>query len=769
MSKFTKILESLMNDDESTAYRLFHEFVVESSKKIYEEHQLDEASYDGMIASMKAKYPDFQQEIADQLKWAKATLKKDEKIVWYMKNVGNMLADQQAGKQVPDIKAIQNDLGHFFGFNIPAVDSYQFGKKSYDEIMGDLRSIEQDWSEKQSKNNLPPIEPQEGDYELMKFPDGSAWWWVDRAYCEKEGEYGKHCGNITGKSKPDQRILSLRKNGQVLLTFILEPNGNLGEMKAYNNQKPSEKLHPQIMSLLLSDKVKGIQGGGYLADNNFSVFDLSDENLQVIQNKKPNLISDQIKVSPSQALKAPTWVRKMYINEISGLSPGLQYLIDPNTGEYTNDPAAWDKAIQTDPKLSLNVPSNLIDRYKDVILDVLKRDPKLLISQANRDIRRNFEILKGLVLRNYNNLGYVQPTTPGYAKLCKIAVSLGGDALQYVPEELITPKLCKIAVSQYGWALQYVPEELRTSELCKRAVSNFGRALEYVPKDLPEYLEICKIAVSKDDWALQFVPIELRTSELCKIAVSQNWRTLELVPEELPEYPEICEIAVSQKGWALRHVPRYLLTPALYKAAVSQGVLSLDQVPEKLRTPELYKIAVSQSGGALKYVPEELPEYAKLCKIAVSNEGLALKYVPEELRTSKLCKIAVSQKGWALYWVPEELPEYEEICKIAVSQDGEALRHVPEELPEYADICKIAVSQNGYALEIVPEELRTPTLCKIAVSQAWWALELVPEELPEYAELCKIAVSQDVDALELVPEELRDEVLRAVEQEKQQR
>ncbi len=78
MSHFSKILESLMNDDESTAYRLFHEFVLESSKKIYEEVNLSEASYDGMIASMKTKFPDFQQEIADQLKWAKTTLKKDE-------------------------------------------------------------------------------------------------------------------------------------------------------------------------------------------------------------------------------------------------------------------------------------------------------------------------------------------------------------------------------------------------------------------------------------------------------------------------------------------------------------------------------------------------------------------------------------------------------------------------------------------------------------------------------------------------------------------
>ena len=576
-----------MNNDETTAYRLFHEFVVESSKKIYEEANLTEASYDGMIASMKTKFPEFQQEITDQLKWAKATLKKDEKIVWYMKNVGNMLADQQAGKQVPDIKAIQNDLGHFFGFNIPAVDQYQFGKKSYDEIINDLQSIEQDWSEKQSKNNLPSIEPQEGDYELMKFPDGSAWWWVDRAYCEKEGEYGKHCGNITGKSKPDQRILSLRKNGQVLLTFVLEPNGNLGEMKAYNNQKPSEKLHPQIMSLLLSDKVKGIEGGGYLADNNFSVLDLSDENLQVIQNKKPNLISDQIKVSPSQALKAPTWVRKMYINEISKLSPGLQYLIDPNTGEYTNDQAAWDKAIQVDPKLSLNVPSNLIDRYKDVILDVLKRTPELLISRASRDIRRNFEILKEFVQLTNTNIGYVQPSTPGYAKLCKIAVNQDSKALDYVPEELRTPELYKIAVSQNGIALYDVPEELRTPPLYKVAVSKNGLALHWVPEEL-RTLKICKIAVSQNGYALREVPEELpEYAEICKIAVSQNGWLLEYVPEELPEYPELCEIAVSQNGGALYWVP------------------------EELRTLKICKIAVSQNSDALRFVPPELKDEVK--------------------------------------------------------------------------------------------------------------------------------------------------------------
>ncbi len=98
---------------------------------------------------------------------------------------------------------------------------------------------------------------------------------------------GKHCGNIVGQLQTDQRILSFRKDGNVLLTFILEPNGYLGEMKAKNNQKPQPKYHPHIMALLLSDRVKGIKGAGYAPWMNFSVFDLNDSNIKTIVSQKP--------------------------------------------------------------------------------------------------------------------------------------------------------------------------------------------------------------------------------------------------------------------------------------------------------------------------------------------------------------------------------------------------------------------------------------------------------------------------------------------------
>lgn len=488
-----------------------------------------EASYDGMIAAMNAKYPEQQKLIADQLKWAKSTFKKDEKIVWYMKQVAQSLPNS-----TEDLAAIQNKIGPFFGASIPAIDNYQFGKKSSEEIIKDLTAINDNWQQKQSqkKSNLPPIPTQQGDHEFMKFPDGSSWWWVDRAYCDIEAKYGRHCGNEAGKANPDQRILSLRKNGQILLTFVLEPNGKLGEMKSSYNQKPPEKYHPQILALLLSDKIKGIEGSDYLSDHDFSVFDLSDAELKQIQSKKPSLIQDQLRVSPSQARGAPPWIRKMYINDLNSVSSGLKYLIDPKTGEYTDNPSAWNKAISEDPTLALNIPSDLINEYKSEILNVLSSDPTLLTSQASRDIRRNFDILKEFVTSDDSHIGYVQPSTPRYKELCEIAVEHDGHSLFSIPEELITPELSRIAVSRTGKALAHVPKKLITSELSKIAVSQNGLALADVPKKLIT-AGLSEIAVSQNPWSLYFVPDRFKTPELCKFAVSQDGRVLKYVPKEL--------------------------------------------------------------------------------------------------------------------------------------------------------------------------------------------------------------------------------------------
>lgn len=415
----------------------------QSSKEI-----MSEASYDGMVNNLRATYPDSVPFINNQLKWAKKTFRKDEKVVWWLRLATAYLKNSITSEELGHIA---DNVGHFFGFNIPQIDDYQFGRNDPEKVTTDLQTIYNQWEQDQEDKNVQraPVYPEANDYKLIDFGNGTAWWFVDRAYCEKEGHSGAHCGNVTGRYKPDQRILSFRTGGSddhagnVKLTFILEPDGKLGEMKAYNNQKPSVKLHPYIMALLLNPIVKGIAGGGYLADNNFSVFDLSDKDIAILEKQKPELIMDQIAISPAQALKAPPQIRQQYYDDIMKVN-GMQYILNPD-GTMNESEEAWSKAIYDNMTLSLYVPPNLIDTFKPDIIRTLQYYPETAVTRASREIRRDYSILKEFVKYDRKNIIYVQPTTPNFDKLCYDAVLSDGDAIEYIPSAFRTPEMMKMA------------------------------------------------------------------------------------------------------------------------------------------------------------------------------------------------------------------------------------------------------------------------------------------------------------------------------------
>ncbi len=118
---------------------------------------------------------------------------------------------------------------------------------------------------------------------LIAFPDGYKWVDLGRAYCSKEAKAMGHCGNAPAKNSK-QTILSLRApmpNGvagvRPVLTFILHPDGSLGQMKGRANTKPKREYHDYIIALLNHPRITGIRGGGYAAENNFSLGDLPRE------------------------------------------------------------------------------------------------------------------------------------------------------------------------------------------------------------------------------------------------------------------------------------------------------------------------------------------------------------------------------------------------------------------------------------------------------------------------------------------------------------
>ena len=519
-----------------------------------------EAAYDGMIDSLKKTFPNNINDIDENIKKAKQLFTApnkqsptNDKMVWYIKvlraSLSNNINNTKGSYNFTNMETFNNDLFHYYGYNIPQIFDTELTNQNISELFQTLNTIVQNYQ----KSDKPPVPVVEGDYELIKCNDGTSWWYVNRAYCEEEGRSGKHCGNVVGKNDTSQRILSLRTpNHNVILTFILLKNGYLGEMKAKANQKPSEKYHPNIMQLLLNPKIKGIKGAGYAPYMNFSIFDLSDNDIKILINHgKQSFIADQIKAEPIEFLKAPDYIKnvKEYQQIAIKALPALKHLIGSEKLL-----GAWENAIHEEPSLIIYAPQEL-HNFKEFVISYLKYQPDDIL-KAPKSVSQDFDILKEVIDDYWGTIEYVMPTTPRYEELCRIAVSKNGYALQYVPENLRTEEICKIAVSKNWYALKFVPENLRTKELCKLAVSNNGEALEFVPDNLRTE-EICKIAVPNNGESLEYVPENLRTFELCKIAVEQNGHNLQYVPENL-RIEELCKIAVAENQYALQYVPNHL-------------------------------------------------------------------------------------------------------------------------------------------------------------------------------------------------------------------
>ena len=272
--------------------------------------------------------------IRDHIKWAKLTLKKNDRIIWYLryakldmineltqsytkayensdesgdeetkikiKPILNMLqieSNKTSSKLSPgpssSINWLRQIMEHWFSLPIAKIQNYTFRNENMQDISGKFGAYEEEWKEERA-GTLDQDGIQEGDKKIIEFGDGVAWWHLPRASCSAEGNAMGHCGNINWRDADGSTILSLRTelpNGLVKphLTFILDPSGYLGEMKGRSNETPAEKYHPYIIKLLQQDIIKGIKGGGYMPENNFSLNDLDQETREKLLDEKPQL------------------------------------------------------------------------------------------------------------------------------------------------------------------------------------------------------------------------------------------------------------------------------------------------------------------------------------------------------------------------------------------------------------------------------------------------------------------------------------------------
>jgi hypothetical protein len=587
-----------------------------------------EAAYDSMVVSMKQKYPHAAEYIDEWTQWAKATLKKSERVVWFLKILRGQIARTLTPKEIGnyewiDIRALSMDLMHFYGFNYQPIEDYQYQSKPIGQVIADLTKLEDRWRDAQSKTRGVPV--QQGDYKLFEFADGTAWWFVDRAYCPEEGRSGGHCGNVMGKHQPDQRILSLRsKNNQVICTFILEPNGTLGEMKAVNNQKPNERYHPQIVKLLMWDRITGIAPTEYQYNPsaNFNVFDLDEKNLAYIDQNKPELIISQIQVRPISALSMPDAFKQKYTEQVTEANPAIGKLL-----ANPDNLMSWGAAIKDDPTLVLYAPEKL-HRWEERVIEVItgfewKYDPKTedyecvevndgvddesrstLLMQAPSRISKDPKLVKKMVILDPYILEQVNPNIQDYDSIATIAVRNVSNTLQFVPEEMRTEQLCRRAVEKNGRALRHVPEKLRSREICNLAIQTRGLALEYVPEQF-KTPEMCQQAVEDQSRALEFVPDKVRTPELYITAMGEDpsWVITNL-PRKL-QTPEFFELMITHHPRSLHAIPTEYITPEICEIAVEQSPQTIIDVPKSMQTLELWIKAVEYSPVLMRRVPLE--------------------------------------------------------------------------------------------------------------------------------------------------------------------
>lgn len=248
------------------------------------------------------------------IKWARANLKKNDRIVWFLRWVRAELAGrakhtdsdtelERINKRLGtdftriDLVPINNlmtNLTHYLGMPIPEIQNVVWQKQSPRELLEQLGEVESDWKEANAdRNNLLSYHEDSEPEKIMSFPDGYAWFDLEKSYCSAEAKAMGHCGNANGRGT----ILSLRrlaKNHEGLnywypvLTFILHDDGFLGEMKGRNNDKPVEKYHPYIIALLKNySPVQGIRGGGYMPEHNFKMSDLDDDVVAELKELKP--------------------------------------------------------------------------------------------------------------------------------------------------------------------------------------------------------------------------------------------------------------------------------------------------------------------------------------------------------------------------------------------------------------------------------------------------------------------------------------------------
>ena len=327
-------------------------------------------------------FPDDQRDrVRPAVQWALDTLKKQDRVVWFIKQYRRDAA-------VWDRHRAEFEHFHAMEQQVPQLSRYRFeDQKTPEALLHDLKEIERSALARKGDQLVGP----KGDV-IVDLGGGWAWWNLGVSACDDEAGAMGHCGNQPSKQPGDQ-LLSLRRQVKVgtetmyapHLTFVLN-HGVLGEMKGRANERPKAKYHHAIVELLVRDPaIKHLWGGGYQPFNNFQLTDLTElERSRVVQAKPqidlqaPRKIDiDGIYPPPKEksnwSILLPGGETSKHRSEFEQHNRAIDYL-EQRLGDQVGDRQAWltvqpspdDPAIQMVPFIIRNAPAGpALARYLD--------------------------------------------------------------------------------------------------------------------------------------------------------------------------------------------------------------------------------------------------------------------------------------------------------------------------------------------------------------------------------------------------------------------
>jgi len=304
------------------------------------------ARYNMMFSKLLKQHGDeFKPGINKLIIEAIVKLKKDNVVVFILQTLKKMILkylergddDLKAfAKSAMNIRSYIKVLEHYLSLPISEIQGYNYSNRDWNDVIDDFERFEGEW--KKSRVQWIDITDElreESITPIITYKNGYAWFNLSRPYCESEGDAMGHCGNTASYSS-DDTILSYRAikkiSGRTLarpsLTFILNGDGYLGEMKGRANEKPKEKYHDAIVDLLLQKVntssrdenqkeffIKGIRGGGYLPESNFSINDLNETLKNKLYSQRPEFMPFSERIAADN--NAPSTVD--IINELSSV------------------------------------------------------------------------------------------------------------------------------------------------------------------------------------------------------------------------------------------------------------------------------------------------------------------------------------------------------------------------------------------------------------------------------------------------------------------